>query len=158
MRSLRFLSAVLAVGLWVSVPASAAASRSFLFSGVPSLHPPGVPCEGPAFIPYSKPPVLVNVGEIRRYVAAIERRLERGASYRVELWIFVTEEGRVRCARLQESAGSTWMDLFAKSLVHRMRFLPAERRGEPVGVWVLQEVCVGNAERKCGRRWAKFIR
>ncbi len=52
------------------------------------------------------------------------------------MWVFIDERGVVRNTRLVESSGHAALDEAAQEAMRQVRFLPAENRGQPTGVWV----------------------
>ncbi|MCY3599251.1 MAG: energy transducer TonB [Gemmatimonadetes bacterium] len=110
--------------------------------GLPPRPPTPDPSERPIVIPYDTPPVLLNVGEVlqvlqREYPRAL---MDAGIEGRVELWIYLSEEGRVERSEIKTSSGNPLLDEAAGRVVPAMRFSPAKNRDRVTAVWVSQWV------------------
>lgn len=97
---------------------------------------------GPSFIPYDTPPRLQNAGEVQealkeRYPVPLK---QAGVGGTVVLWLHLDEAGRVADARVKETGGHEELDQAALSVARTMSFAPAENRGTPTEVWVLQSI------------------
>ncbi|MDE0258572.1 MAG: energy transducer TonB [Gammaproteobacteria bacterium] len=100
------------------------------------------PSERPILIPYDTPPVLLNVGEVlqvleREYPPTLK---DAGIEGSVELWIYLSEEGRVERSEIKTSSGNPLLDEAAGRVVPAMRFSPAMNRDRATAVWVSQRV------------------
>ena len=110
-----------------------------------ALPPPpetGSPSDRPSFIPYDTDPVLLNSAEI---LQILEREYPRplkdaGIEGRVELWLFVDEQGAVTNFEVKVSSDNPLFDEAAGRVVPHMRFTPAKSRDKVIGVWVAQAV------------------
>jgi protein TonB len=69
-----------------------------------------------------------------------EQLWDAGVEGETLLRLFVTEAGRVDTARVERSSGHPEFDSAAVSGAHDLRFEPALREQQPVGVWVLLPV------------------
>ncbi|WP_419161197.1 energy transducer TonB [Candidatus Palauibacter sp.] len=110
-----------------------------------NLPPPPAgssPADRPSFIPFDTNPVLLNGGEVQ---ALLERAYPRtlkdaGIGGRVELWLYVTEQGTVENFEVKTSSGNPLLDEAAGEVVQVMRFTPAKNRDRVTAVWVSQFV------------------
>ena len=96
--------------------------------------------ETPSFVPYDKPPRLQNPEEISsslrdNYPAHLK---EDGIGGRVELWMYVTEDGAVENSQIKTSSGLPALDEAAEKVAANMQFEPASNEGVPTDVWVSQ--------------------
>lgn len=106
--------------------------------------PPPVDTEprGPIRIPREVEPRLTNADEM----ADLLRRLypstlrEAGIGGTVVLDMFVDDGGIPSRARVRTSSGYGALDSAALDVSARMRFVPAQNRDKPVGVWVRQAI------------------
>lgn len=69
-----------------------------------------------------------------------EELWDAGMEGRTTLRIFVTEQGAVDSARVEESSGHPVFDSAAVARAHSLRFEPARRGSEAVHTWVLLPV------------------
>ncbi len=121
------------------------APTTFETNPVENLPPPpsgGSPADRPSFIPYDTPPRLTNVSQIR---ALLQRYYPRnlkdaGIGGRVELWLYVNEQGRVEKSQVKTSSGNTQLDEAAGRVATEMNFTPAKNRDRVTAVWVSQWV------------------
>ncbi|MYA33777.1 MAG: energy transducer TonB [Gemmatimonadales bacterium] len=100
------------------------------------------PSESPILIPYDTPPVLLNLAEVlqvleREYPRAL---MDAGIEGRVELWIYLSDEGQVERSEVKTSSGNPLLDEAAGRVVPAMRFSPAKNRDRATAVWVSQWV------------------
>lgn len=110
-----------------------------------ALPPPpetGSAADRPSFIAYDTAPVLVNGAEITQI---LEREYPRtlkdaGIGGRVELWLYVTEQGVVENFEVKVSSDNVLLDEAAGRVVQQMRFTPAKNRDKVTAVWVSQPV------------------
>ena len=115
------------------------------FTAENTLPPPpetGSASDRPSFIPYDTDPVMLNRAEVTRI---LEREYPRtlkaaGIEGRVELWIYINEEGRVQNFEVNVSSGNPLLDEAAGRVVSEMRFSPAMNRDKATGVWISQAV------------------
>lgn len=92
----------------------------------------------PTFTPYTVSPDLRNRDEVGR---ALEREYppllrDAGLGGRVNVWLFINEEGIVQNTRVNESSGHPSLDEAALKVANVMRFSPALNRDKRVPVWV----------------------
>lgn len=94
------------------------------------------------FIPYDRAPVLRNGEEIGRLLEREypERLRRAGIEGRVELWLFVGEDGRVSRSEVKTSSGESTLDEAAIRVAAEMRFEPARNMDRTTAVWVSQWV------------------
>jgi len=100
------------------------------------------PSERPILIPYDTSPVLLNLAEVLR---VLEREYPRtlkdaGIEGRVELWIYLSDEGVPEKSEIKTSSGNPLLDEAARNVVPAMRFSPAKNRDKATAVWVSQWV------------------
>lgn len=120
-------------------------ATTFEANPVENLPPPpsgGSPADRPSFIPYDTPPAMRNRGQI---VQLLERYYPRnlkdaGIGGRVELWLYVNEQGRVERSEVKTSAGNPLLDEAAQKVAADMEFTPAKNRDKVTAVWVSQWV------------------
>lgn len=96
----------------------------------------------PHYIERDAEPVLENAALVRVYLDSEYPRQLRddGIGGSVILWIFIDRDGTVARSEVHESSGYPELDLAALAVAEHMRFQPALLAGEPVGVWVAQEI------------------
>jgi protein TonB len=92
----------------------------------------------PTFTPYTVSPDLRNRDEVAR---ALEREYppllrDAGLGGKVNVWLFINEEGIVQNTRVNESSGHPSLDEAALKVAGVMRFTPALNRDKKVPVWV----------------------
>ena len=87
---------------------------------------------------YTKPPELLNHSAIEALMVANypERLRDRGIGGDVLVWLFIDAQGEVKRVLVKESAGHPDLDRGALTVAAHMKFAPAIKDGEPVGVWV----------------------
>ena len=100
------------------------------------------PSARPTLIPYDTRPVLLNTAEV---LQVLEREYPRGLKDagiegRVELWIYLSEEGIVEKFEVKTSSGNPLLDEAAGRVIPAMRFSPAMNRDKVTAVWVSQWV------------------
>jgi len=121
------------------------APTTFETNPVENLPPPpsgGSPADRPSFIPYDTPPSMRNRGEIQ---ALLQRYYPRnlkdaGIGGRVELWLYVDEQGAVEKSEVKTSSGNGLLDEAAQRVASEMQFTPAKNRDKVTAVWVSQWV------------------
>jgi TonB family protein len=98
--------------------------------------------------PPKPPPAATGAGATRRpelrnlpaVQQALQRRLgelqRQGVSGELRVWAFVDERGQVTTRVVSEPTGICALDMAALDVTRIMRFSPALRNGERVGVWV----------------------
>ena len=117
---------------------------------VPDRVPKGLPprprvpdvSERPTLIPFDTPPVMLNPAEV---LQALEREYpptlkDAGIEGRVELWIYLSEDGIVERSEVKTSSGNPLLDEAAGRVIPAMRFSPARNRDRVTAVWVSQWV------------------
>jgi TonB family protein len=121
------------------------APTTFETNPVENLPPPpsgGSAADRPSFIPYDTPPSLRN----RAAVTALLQRYyprnlkDAGIGGRVELWLYIDEQGRVEKSEVRTSSGNALLDDAAKQVAAEMQFTPAKNRDKVTAVWVQQWV------------------
>ena len=104
--------------------------------------PPVPPADAsrPSFIPYDTPPVMRNRDEVVQAItAAYPRELqEAGIGGRVQVWLYIDENGNVENHLTKTSSGHDRLDAAAEAVAPTMRFKPAVNRNKPTPVWVSQ--------------------
>ena len=100
------------------------------------------PADRPILIPFDTNPVLLNPAEVlrvleREYPRALK---EAGIEGRVELWLYLTEEGVVEKFEIKTSSGNPLLDEAALKVAPTMTFSPAMNRDKVTAVWVSQWV------------------
>lgn len=121
------------------------APTTFETNPVENLPPPpsgGSPADRPSFIPYDTPPSMRNRGEVQ---ALLQRYYPRnlkdaGIGGRVELWLYVNEQGAVEKSEVKTSSGNGLLDDAAQRVASEMQFTPAKNRDKVTAVWVSQWV------------------
>ncbi len=121
------------------------APTTFDTNPVENLPPPpsgGSPADRPSFIPYDTPPSMRNRGEIQQLLQRYYPRnlKDAGIGGRVELWLYVNEQGTVEKSEVKTSSGNTLLDDAAQRVASEMRFSPAKNRDKVTAVWVSQWV------------------
>ena len=96
----------------------------------------------PRFTAFSRPPVLINVSVIRKFLDKhFPRDLRRqGGDVRSIVWLLIDTNGHVLKALVRETSGRPEADSVALAASHRMQFEPAEQAGARVPVWVHQPI------------------
>ncbi|HEX6070670.1 MAG TPA: TonB family protein [Longimicrobiaceae bacterium] len=99
--------------------------------------------------PFTVPPSLINRQEIGSLLADAYPPLLRDAGIggRVELWIFIDEDGGVQETRLARTSGYEGLDRAAEQVAHGMRFSPAENEGRRVATWIQLPITFQTASR-----------
>ena len=121
------------------------APTTFESVSVENLPPPPAgtsPADRPSFIPFDTDPVLLNGDEVTRILQREYPRTLRDAGIegRVELWLYVTEDGTVGNFEVKTSSGNMLFDEAAGKVVPSLRFTPAKNRDKVTAVWVSQWV------------------
>ena len=119
------------------------APTTFETNPVENLPPPpsgASPSDRPSFIPYDTPPRLRNTTEIQRLLQRFypQNLREAGIGGRVELWLYVTDQGRVERTEVKTSSGNSQLDQAAQRVADQMSFTPAMNRDRRTDVWVSQ--------------------
>ena len=96
----------------------------------------------PTFIPYDVAPRLINKREV---VVALAQNYPRalqnvGIAGRVELWVFIDQQGIVVKSHVEASSGYPALDAAAQRVASVMRFSPARNRDLPTAVWISQPI------------------
>lgn len=99
---------------------------------------PGGPDDAPHWIPRDVDPRPKNDREIARLLREHypDDLRERAVTGEVSVWLFIDDGGAVEDARILEPSDRKAFNEAALEVARRMRFEPAVRDGEPVGVWV----------------------
>jgi TonB family protein len=116
------------------------APTTFETNPVENLPPPpsgGSPSDRPSFIPYDTPPRLRNGAQVQQL---LQREYPRNLSGRVELWLYVNDQGLVEKSQVKTSSGNLQLDEAAGRVADEMRFTPAQNRDKVVAVWVHQPI------------------
>lgn len=105
-----------------------------------SVAPGEDPSEHPTFIPYDLPPKLTNVPEVletlrKAYPADL---LGQELGGRVELWLYVNEEGVVENSQVKTGSEHESLDEAALEVARAMSFSPAANKGQVTAIWVSQ--------------------
>ncbi len=121
------------------------APTTFEDNPVEKLPPPpkaGSPSDRPSFIPRDVEPRATNDAEIQRLLQRLYPPMLRdaGVGGQVTLWLFVTEEGEVEKAQVNQSSGYDSFDAAARKVAMQMEFRPAMNRDKPIGVWVQRQI------------------
>ncbi len=121
------------------------APTTFDTNPVENLPPPptgGSASDRPSFIPYDTPPTLRNRSQIMQLLQRYYPRnlKDAGIGGRVELWLYVNEQGRVEKSEVKTSAGNPLLDEAAQRVAAEMQFTPAKNRDKVTAVWVSQWV------------------
>jgi TonB family protein len=120
-------------------------ATTFEANPVENLPPPpsgGSPADRPSFIPYDTPPAMRNRGAVMQLLQRLYPRnlKDAGIGGRVELWLYVNEQGRVERSEVKTSAGNPLLDEAAQQVAADMEFTPAKNRDKVTAVWVSQWV------------------
>ena len=120
------------------------APTTFADNPVEDLPPPPTDdgivdiASAPVFTPMTVRPEIVNRGEVQ---AALMREYppilrDSGIGGTVEVWFFISEEGRVLDSRVSKSSGQVQFDEAALKVADVVRFSPALNRDQRVQVWI----------------------
>ena len=120
------------------------APTTFADNPVEDLPPPPTDdgivdiASAPVFTPMTVRPEIVNRGEVQaalmREYPPILRDSAIGGT--VEVWFFISEEGRVLDSRVSKSSGQVQFDEAALKVADVVRFSPALNRDQRVQVWI----------------------
>jgi TonB family protein len=89
------------------------------------------------YVPYTKPPLLINRDVIRHEVdQAVISLVPAGKKLTTLVWLTVTTAGRTTDVNVRESSGVAAADSAALRIVRLMRWQPGEKDGSPVAVKV----------------------
>lgn len=97
----------------------------------------------PTFTPFTLAPNGDNPGEVAAFLEGEYAGLDGRPTGRVDVWYFVTEDGRVQDTRVARSSGSPELDELALRAATEWRFTPARNRDQPRAVWVSLPVVFG---------------
>jgi protein TonB len=94
--------------------------------------------ETPSFTPFTVAPNLKNRDEVGR---ALEREYppllrDAGVGGKVEVWVRISEQGKVEDVQIHQSSGHPALDEAAIKVGQVMDFTPAMNRDKQVPVWV----------------------
>lgn len=94
--------------------------------------------ETPSFTPFTVAPQLQNRDEVAR---ALEREYpsllrDAGVGGKVDVWIRISEQGKVQNVQVHTSSGQPALDDAALKVAQVMQFTPAMNRDKQVPVWV----------------------
>ena len=115
------------------------------FADNPIDDPPPPPTQkgpdmsvAPAFTPMTVRPEIKNRAEIQQALMTQYPAMLRNAGIggTVELWFFISEEGRVLDRRVFKSSGYVQLDEAALKVANVFRFTPALNRDQIVQVWI----------------------
>ena len=126
----------------VDVPEDFTIERTTFDEAPPGLLPPPTegasPADRPSFIPFDTAPVLLNPAEVQQLLQREYPRALREANIegRVELWLYVNEEGVVENSEVRTSSGNALLDEAAGEVAPHIRFSPAMTRDKVTAVWV----------------------
>ena len=120
------------------------APTTFADNPVEDLPPPPTDdgivdiASAPVFTPMTVRPEIINRGEVQ---AALMREYppilrDSGIGGTVEVWFFISEEGRVLDSRVSKSSGQVQFDEAALKVANVIRFSPALNRDQRVQVWI----------------------
>ena len=120
------------------------APTTFADNPVEDLPPPPTDdgivdiASAPVFTPMTVRPEITNRGEVQ---AALMREYppilrDAGIGGTVEVWFFISEEGRVLDSRVSKSSGQVQFDQAALKVADVVRFSPALNRDQRVQVWI----------------------
>ena len=92
----------------------------------------------PRFTPMMVRPRVRNLADVQKALMKEYRPLLRddGIEGQVEVWFFISEEGRVLDTRVSQSSGHTVLDEAAVKVADVFRFTPALNRNARVAVWI----------------------
>ncbi len=121
------------------------ARTDFQSNPIENLPPPPTgarPSDVPSYIPRDVEPRLLNAAELiemarQRFPEGLRQAGVRG---RVGVFFFVSEDGVVTKAVVQESCGYEQLDEVALEVAKAGRFDPAMIRDRPVGVWIVMPI------------------
>lgn len=118
------------------------ARTDFESNPIENLPPPPAgarPSDVPSYIPRDIEPRLKNERELVRLAGKGFPRVLRdaGVSGKVGVFFFVSEEGDVTKAVVQNSSGYARLDALALQVAKAGKFEPAMNRDVPVGVWII---------------------
>ena len=120
------------------------APTTFADNPVADLPPPPIADEGPdlsaapVFTPMTVRPEIINLDEILQVLSRLYPSSLRhvGIGGTVEVWFFISEEGRVLDRRVSRSSGYGQLDDAALQVADVFRFTPALNRDKVVPVWI----------------------
>lgn len=99
---------------------------------------------GPVYTPYDRGPVMRKGdyldGLLRAAVVPAIQNHDLSPETWARFWVLVGPRGRVRETELHLGSGHAAFDAAAHAVAERLRYLPAERDGTPVPVWVLARI------------------
>ena len=120
------------------------APTTFAHNPIADLPPPPPAQEepdisvAPVFTPMTVRPEIINLAEVqlallKQYPTMLR---EAGISGMVEVWFFISKDGRVLDRRVSASSGFVQLDDAALKVADVFRFTPALNRDKRVPVWV----------------------
>ena len=94
------------------------------------------------FVAYDLAPELLNLKKVRE---SLEKQYptelrESGIDGKVTLWMFVDEQGEVKQVSVHEASAYDAFNEAAQRVGYGLKFRPASNDGQPVGVWIMQQV------------------
>lgn len=100
---------------------------------------------GPVYTPYEIGPDLATREErldglLKATLVPVILRYELAPDEWARYWVLVDREGTVRETVLQLPSGHTAFDSAARAVAENLQFVPAERDGEAVPVWILARI------------------
>jgi len=99
---------------------------------------------GPVYTPYDRGPVMRTGdyldGLLKATLVPVIHERDLSPETWARFWVLVDVDGRVRATGLHLGSGHAAFDAAAKAVAERLRYLPAERDGSPVPVWVLARI------------------
>lgn len=100
---------------------------------------------GPVYTPYDIGPDLATREErldglLKATLVPVILRYDLAPDEWARYWVLVDREGTVRETVLQLPSGHTAFDSAARAVAENLQFVPAERDGEAVPVWILARI------------------
>ena len=114
--------------------------RSVVLAGGPvvTFRQSGLERNGPVFMPRTARPKIENLSEVREALMSEypPQLRDDGIGGEVEVWFFISEEGRVLDSRISQPSAHTQLNEAALKVAEVFRFTPAMNRDERVQVWI----------------------